>query len=143
MPATNKLSPSQAGVDRIPTPFDWVSLYGLDDHLIGMPEPPSPALAATSAQLRLVLMHAPSGLLDLGDYRFDLALAGHVHGGQIALPGGFTLLVPEGALSRRFARGYFELDPGRWLLVSRGVGFTNLPIRFHADPEIHLVTVRA
>jgi predicted MPP superfamily phosphohydrolase len=81
-------------------------------------------------------MHAPSGLLDLGGERFEVALCGHTHGGQIALPGGTPLLVPHGALSRRYARGQFRLAPGQTLVVSVGVGCVVLPLRLFAPPEV-------
>jgi predicted MPP superfamily phosphohydrolase len=81
-------------------------------------------------------MHSPSSLLDIGTQLFDLALCGHTHGGQIALPGGIPIVVPGGALCRRYSRGRFELPGGRTLLVSTGVGLTGLPVRLFADPEI-------
>jgi hypothetical protein len=130
-----------AGIDvltnrstRLAPPYQWVSVCGLDDHWLGQPD----ATAATDGAdgYRVVLMHAPSGLLDLGAHRFDLALCGHTHGGQIALPGGVPLLVPNGSLSRRYARGRFELGDGRTLVVSLGVGCVLLPFRLFSDPEI-------
>jgi predicted MPP superfamily phosphohydrolase len=119
---------------RLPAPFDGVWICGLDDHWSGRPD----AAAATSGAdgVRVVLMHAPSGLLDLKDERFDVALCGHTHGGQLALPGGRPLIVPHGALSRRYARGRFDLGDGRTLLVSVGLGCVVLPVRLFAPPEI-------
>ena len=118
----------------LPAPYDRVWICGLDDHWSGRPD----ARAATRGAdgLRVVLMHAPSGLLDLEDERFDLALCGHTHGGQVALPGGTPVIVPHGALSRRYARGRFDLGMGRTLLVSVGLGCVVLPLRLFAAPEI-------
>ena len=133
-----------AGIDvltnrsaRLPPPYQWVSVCGLDDHWLGQPD----AKAATDGAdgYRVVLMHAPSGLLDLGAHRFDLALCGHTHGGQIALPGGVPVVVPQGSLSRRYARGRFDLGDGRTLVVSLGVGCVLLPFRLFSDPEIIVV----
>lgn len=118
---------------RLAPPFDWVWICGLDDHWGGRPDG---AAAMTGASgVRVVLMHAPSGLLDLGEERFELALCGHTHGGQIALPGGAPIVVP-GALSRRYSRGRFLLQPDRTLIVSVGLGCVVLPFRLFADPEI-------
>jgi predicted MPP superfamily phosphohydrolase len=86
-------------------------------------------------------MHAPSGLLDLGEERFDLALCGHTHGGQIALSDGTPIIVPHGRLSRRYARGRFDFQDGRTLVVSVGLGCVLLPLRLFADPEIVLCTL--
>ena len=78
---------------RLPPPFDRVWICGLDDHPGGTPN--ADAALASAAGVRVVLMHSPSNLLDLGRRRFDLALCGHTHGGQIALPGGIPLVVPK------------------------------------------------
>jgi len=119
---------------QLDAPFQHVWICGLDDHGLGRPDA---AAALTDAEgVRIVLMHAPSGLLDLGEERFDLALCGHTHGGQLALPGGVPLIVPHGRLSRRYARGRFSIGESRTLVVSVGVGCVVLPLRLFADPEI-------
>jgi len=119
---------------QLAPPFDGVWICGLDDHSSGRPDPLS-ALAGADG-IRVVLMHAPSGLLDLAGERFDLALCGHTHGGQLALPGGVPIVVPHGRLSRRYSRGRHEVGAGRTLVVSVGVGCVVLPLRLFADPEI-------
>jgi predicted MPP superfamily phosphohydrolase len=132
---------------RLPPPHEAVRVCGLDDHLTGYPDAAEalddPAGPASDVGVRLVLMHAPSGLLDLGARPFALALAGHTHGGQIALPGGRPLLVPGGRLSRRYHAGDYELGEGRRLLVSRGVGQSTVPFRWNAPPEVHLLNLCA
>jgi uncharacterized protein len=125
---------------RLPAPFDRVWICGLDDHWYGRPD--GFATIAGAEGIRVLLMHAPSGLLDLDGQRFDLALCGHTHGGQIALPGGTPIIVPGGGLSRRYARGRFELGPEKTLLVSVGLGCVVLPLRLFAEPEIMVCTLR-
>jgi predicted MPP superfamily phosphohydrolase len=119
---------------RLGHPFQQVWICGLDDHESGRPDAGS-ALADADG-FRIVLMHAPSGLLDLGKERFDLALCGHTHGGQIALPGGIPIVVPHGRLSRKYPHGRFDLGGGRTLVVSVGLGCVVLPLRVFARPEI-------
>ena len=119
---------------RLDPPFEQVWICGLDDHAYGQPD--AAAALAGADGIRIVLMHAPSGLLDLGKERFDLALCGHTHGGQIALPRGIPIIVPRGRLSRRYARGRFNLGEGRTLIVSVGLGCVVVPLRLFADPEI-------
>jgi hypothetical protein len=87
-------------------------------------------------RVRLLLVHAPEALLF--PLQFDLALCGHTHGGHIALPGGVPILVP-GPASRRFAHGRYDLEDGRTLIVSRGVGSTEVALRLNADPDILVV----
>ncbi len=119
---------------RLESPFDNVWICGLDDHSSGQPDGPAALMGADG--IRVLLMHSPSGLLDLGDERFDLALCGHTHGGQLALPGGIPIVVPHGRLSRRYARGRFGIEEGGTLVVSVGLGCVVLPLRLFADPEI-------
>ena len=124
---------------QLEPPFGEVWICGVDDHSGGRPDA---AAALTGADgIRVVLMHAPSGLLDLGAEHFDLALCGHTHGGQLALPGGIPVVVPHGRLSRRYSRGRHELEAGRTLVVSVGVGCVVLPLRLFADPEIVVCTL--
>jgi len=119
---------------KLPAPFDAVTLCGLDDPIRGRPDAKSAMDGADGA--RVVIMHAPDGLLTLGDRRFCLALCGHTHGGQIALPGGRPIILPAGRLSRTYAAGRFDLDRGRTLIVSRGVGCSTVPARLFASSEI-------
>jgi hypothetical protein len=124
---------------RLGPPFDQIWICGLDDHWHGHPD--ADAAFAGAEGTRVVLMHAPSGILDIGTNRFDLALCGHTHGGQMALPGGIPIAVPNGALSRRYARGLYSLESGGTLIVSVGVGCVGLPFRTYADPEILMCTL--
>jgi uncharacterized protein len=124
---------------RLPAPFDAVGLCGLDDHVKGAPD--AAAAFATAAPIRVVLMHGPGSLLDIGPRPFAVALCGHTHGGQIALPNGWPLLTACGPLARRYSAGRYDLDGGRTLLVSRGVGYTALPIRLNAPPAVTVCTI--
>lgn len=123
----------------LPAPHDDVTLYGLDDPIGGNPsyEPPT-----ASSPVRIILMHAPDGLLTLGESHFDLAVCGHTHGGQITF-GPLRPYLPYGELSRKFAGGLYRLGPDgeRALVVSRGVGCSTLPIRFGAGAQVHLFTI--
>jgi predicted MPP superfamily phosphohydrolase len=127
---------------RLPPPFQHIWICGLDDFLSGQPD--ARATLAGADGVRLVLMHAPSNLMDLQGERFDLALCGHTHGGQIALPGGSPLLVAQGPLSRTYSRGRFGIDHGGVLIVSVGIGCSTVPLRLNSEPEIivcRMVTV--
>ena len=126
---------------RLPAPHGDVLICGLDDPIHGKPD-----LEATldgEDGVRVILMHAPDGLRQLGDERFALALCGHTHGGQIASPSGKAIVVPSGALSRRYLGGLYRLgdDGERALLVSRGIGCSTIPVRLFAPPEVHLITL--
>lgn len=120
----------------LPHPFDNISVCGLDDHIAG--EPDAQRCFAAARDVRVVLMHDPAGVLDIGERPFHVALCGHTHGGQIALPNGRPILVASGPLSRRYNAGRYPLSRNRTLLVSRGVGFGALPIRWNSPSSVSL-----
>jgi predicted MPP superfamily phosphohydrolase len=121
----------------LPSPFEHVVLYGADDPWTGV-APSLPLFAPDDDRVRVVLVHAPEAMLQLGDEPFDVAICGHTHGGHIALPGGVPILVP-GPLSRTYAHGRFALPGDRTLIVSRGVGSTEVSLRLNAAPDIVLL----
>lgn len=125
---------------RLPPPFEDLWICGLDDHWSGRPD--ARAALAGADGVRILLMHQPSGLLDLAGERVEVAFCGHTHGGQLALPGGFPLVLPHGRLSRRYSRGAHPLGPGGTLFVSRGIGCSTLPLRAFSSPDVLLCTLR-
>ena len=127
---------------RLASPYERLWVCGLDNTEQGTPDG-ARALAGANG-LRLILMHSPDGLTALGSEPFAVAFTGHVHGGQFVLPGGKSLISSKGPLSQKYLfGGLFELGPPgeRILLVSRGIGQGSLPMRFRADPEVHVCTL--
>jgi predicted MPP superfamily phosphohydrolase len=121
-------------------PFGDVTICGLDDPIRGAPRADLALDGATGT--RVVLMHSPDGLDAIGERPFDLALCGHTHGGQIALPWGQPVIVPRGRLSRRYCSGQHTVGGGAGiLLVSHGVGCSTIPVRAFAAPEVHLCLI--
>ena len=122
----------------LPDPHGDIALLGLDDPIWGMPE----YRELPESAVHIILMHAPDGLMTIGDRHFDLALCGHTHGGQITL-GGLKPYLPHGKLSRDYAAGLYRIgDSGdRALVVSHGVGCSTVPVRLGARAQVHLLTV--
>jgi len=91
-------------------------------------------------QLAIGLMHAPDVVSEWALNGFDLALAGHTHGGQVRLPG-VGAVVTNCSLPAALASGLSRV--GRtWLHVSPGLGTgKHAPIRFLAPPEATLLRV--
>ncbi|HEX6630141.1 MAG TPA: metallophosphoesterase [Gemmatimonadaceae bacterium] len=126
---------------RLAAPYDGLWLCGLDDPEEGFPDPAAAFAGADGT--RLVLMHSPDGLRALAGHPFAMAFCGHVHGGQCWI-GDRSMIGVHGEHNTRCRRGgLFDLDGdgGRLLLVSRGIGQGNLPLRRGADPEVHLCTL--
>jgi len=68
-----------------------------------------------------------------------LTLAGHTHGGQVALPFIGRPVVPS-RYGQRYAVGHVE-ERGKHLFVTSGVGTSILPLRFRVPPEVLLLRV--
>ncbi len=124
---------------RLPPPHDDVVIYGLDDPWTGEPEMNRSEQA--NGALAIGLCHAPDGVTTFARGGVPLMLCGHTHGGQIALPGGRPIVLPPGPHSRQMPCGRYEVD-GVTVIVSKGVGTTELPIRTFAAPEVVCVDVR-
>lgn len=120
-------------------PFEGVSICGFDDPWTGNADPAT--TFAGAGPIRIFLTHSPDGLLLLKQEQFDVAFAGHTHGGQVAFPDGTQIVTAGGPLSRAYGRGQFELAGNGPLIVSRGVGCSNVPIRINSDPELIICTL--
>jgi uncharacterized protein len=86
----------------------------------------------------LLLTHNPDVFPNV-PARVALTLAGHTHGGQVALPLIGRPVVPS-RYWQRYAYGVVVED-GRTLFVSPGIGTSIIPVRFRVPPEISIVTV--
>ena len=121
----------------LPPPWEQVTVVGLDDPWTGSCDAEAAFATVPEHSARIVLCHAPDGLLQLENRRFDLYLCGHTHGGQIATPWG-PLVMPRGTLCRQFHAGPRQMH-GSTVLVSRGVGGVELPLRLYAPPDVIVV----
>jgi uncharacterized protein len=92
----------------------------------------------------IVLYHCPFPDLVASERapRVDLFCAGHVHGGQVALPG-YGAIITLSRFGKRFERGlYPDADGfGFPLYVSRGIGMEGgrPRVRFASRPEVALI----
>lgn len=98
--------------------------------------------ADLSAAVRIAVMHSPEPwLLDrFAADGYDLAVAGHTHGGQVRIPFG-PAIVTNCGLDVWRARGLSDWN-GMALSVSAGLGTgPYAPIRFACRPEVSLLTL--
>jgi predicted MPP superfamily phosphohydrolase len=88
---------------------------------------------------RLILAHFPDHLRMATLLRPDIYFAGHTHGGQICLPGGFPPIRHD-SLPRHLCKGVHRVAD-TWLVISRGLGFTGLPFRVFCPAEVIELTL--
>ena len=96
--------------------------------------------ADRDADLRILLCHFPDIVRRLPAGAFELVLAGHFHGGQLALPSPWGRVRLKD-LRATYWEGLFE-TPAGVLHVSRGLGTSFVPFRLWARPEATLLTLR-
>lgn len=89
---------------------------------------------------RIVLAHYPDLIKSMRGKEVDLYLAGHTHGGQVCLPNEFPIIRHD-SLPRRLCKGAHEYA-GSCLVVTRGMGFTTLPIRVFCPAEVAEIVIR-
>ena len=140
----------------------WVA--GLDDIMSGKPDLPRTVSAIPPGAAVILLSHNPTVLPQVADHPW-LVLAGHTHGGQLALP----FIGPRGTMKtpgiRQFARfwesvhvrarggnpravctyrypeGWFQEGRAR-MYVNRGVGMSDSePLRLNCPPEVAVFTL--
>lgn len=131
---------------RLDTAGGPLWLAGLGDQIAFLPRrrglPPGiDDLAGTLAQVAddgapvIMMAHEPDVFARMPD-RVTLTLSGHTHGGQVRFLG-WAPIVPS-RYGRRYAYGHVR-EVGRDLVVSGGIGTSQLPIRFGIPPEIVLI----
>jgi uncharacterized protein len=117
-------------------------------HVIGLEDrrgrDSGPALArllaaAPVATPVVVLAHYPHTFATTAAAGIPLTLAGHTHGGQVAVPG-LPRVNPARLLMTRHDGGLFA-DGGAALHVSRGLGTGCQPLRIGVPPEITILTL--
>ncbi len=126
---------------------------------------PAPVLEQIPADIpRIVLSHNPDSARVLKQWRVDLQLSGHTHGGQIVIPNYGPILsvlpkirqyVPRPLRNRlpylkdcakvvkhwNWSEGWHQVDKNQ-MYVNRGLG-TYLPGRFWCPPEVTVITLES
>lgn len=114
-------------------------LVGVSDFLEGKHDVGG-ALRNVAIDAPIVLITHNPDVFPLVPNRVCLTIAGHTHGGQVALPLVGRLIVPS-KYGQRYAIGHIR-EQGRDLFVTSGVGTSIIPIRFRVPPEIVFLEIR-
>lgn len=91
---------------------------------------------------RIFLFHYPECMEEMTRNKIDLYLAGHTHGGQVALPF-YGALITLSATGKRYEAGLYQLNQTH-LYVNRGIGMEggSAPrVRFCARPEVTVIEI--
>lgn len=99
----------------------------------------SPTLALSPRDFVVLLVHTPDYIEDVSVANTDLALAGHTHGGQVRLFG-FAPILPS-HYGNRFITGLTYNTSKIPMIVTNGIGTSQMPIRIGAPAEIIMITL--
>lgn len=89
---------------------------------------------------KVLLSHSPQTYEVAAEAGIDFLMAGHTHGGQICLPGGY-ILMHDGSSPRHILSGPWREGTLQGY-TSRGTGASGLTVRLNCPPEVTLHTLR-
>ncbi|MFK7909623.1 MAG: metallophosphoesterase [Akkermansiaceae bacterium] len=118
-----------------------IHLLGTDSIWSGSVDAPACYRGHTTETV-IALVHEPDVFDTLRqNYRVDLQLSGHTHGGQCRVP-----LIGYAPVKVRYGRNYiygdYEAADSR-IFVSRGLGTVGQSVRFACKPEVAILTLRS
>jgi len=113
-------------------------LAGIADEMTRLPDAELALARVPVGATVLALTHNPDVFPEL-PARIALTVAGHTHGGQVALPFFGRLVVPS-HFGTRYAAGLI-IEGTRRLFVTSGIGTSIYPVRFRVPPEIAVLTL--
>jgi len=113
----------------------WIC--GIDDpRFFGTHDLTAARRAVPMNEIAILLSHAPDIWHEAEMAGYSLMIAGHTHGGQLCLPGGFPL-VRNSAAPRALTAGAWRLGKMQGY-TSRGTGACSVPARLFCPPEVTL-----
>ncbi|GGK40491.1 putative metallophosphoesterase [Deinococcus malanensis] len=118
---------------------DDLYLAGVDSLLRGNPDVEGALQARPRAGACLLLSHHPNVLPSVPPDRVGLALCGHTHGGQVAVPG-LAWLYRHTPCGSRFLKGWVTAPVQAY--VSTGAGVSGVPFRWGAHAEVVVLDLR-
>ena len=93
--------------------------------------------------LSLLLCHQPETYMwGLENYKIDLMLCGHTHGGVVRLPFVGGLYAPEQEWFPRYDKGYYSNGKAN-MIISSGLDGAGMVPRFNNPLEVTVVTIKS
>jgi uncharacterized protein len=117
---------------------DTLWIAGIDETLLGHPDPPAAFSQVPNGAAALALWHEPQFAEQAAAQGAFLQLSGHTHGGQIRIPGVGPVGLP--IHGKRYVMG-LNHAAGMAIYTARGVGVYRPPLRFNCPPEVTLISL--
>jgi uncharacterized protein len=113
--------------------IDGITFVGVDDLRDG-----KPVLPPLDTPFNILLTHEPD-YFETRTTAFNIALAGHLHGGQITIFGKYAPILPT-MYKQKYRSGMVSNGISK-IYVSKGLGGSvfGFPLRFFAPPEVVVI----
>jgi predicted MPP superfamily phosphohydrolase len=100
-----------------------------------------PTVGLKDKDFVILLTHTPDYAQDYDIRHTDLALAGHTHGGQVVIFGRAPMVPSH--YGQRFLTGLKYTSAGIPIIITNGIGTSQLPIRVGAPAEVVIITLHS
>lgn len=91
-------------------------------------------------RLKILLAHEPSRYANYAEAGVDIVFSGHVHGGQVIIPGKGGLISPDMEFFPKLYKGEYHFGD-MTMYLSAGLGNSILPLRINNYPEIVVLDI--
>ncbi len=91
-----------------------------------------------AGECKIVLAHNPDTADSYFRTRIDLMISGHTHGGQVQLPFAGPPILP--VQNKLYSNGFIRAKKTN-LFISKGLGWSIIPVRFNCYPEISVLNL--
>ncbi len=88
----------------------------------------------------ILLSHSPKKALEYEDFKSDLILSGHIHGGQVRVPILGALVSPEGGFFPKHNKGLYNIE-NKKLYIDSGLGNSTIQVRTLNRVQISLIEI--
>lgn len=121
---------------------DSIYLCGTKDLTVDTPDIDKSLAGANDNDFVIMLSHNPALFNDIDKNRVHLMYSGHNHGGQVNVFGLYAPYLPGPDKTQRYVKGHIQ-SKGSHLIVSTGIGTTQIPFRFCANPQVTITTLKS
>lgn len=90
---------------------------------------------ASRASYQILIAHNPTHVPAYREWKADLVVAGHFHGGLVRVPFFGAVITPQLKIFPRYSGGIYR-EGQTTTVVSRGIGEHTIPIRLFNTPEV-------
>ena len=117
-----------------------ILITGTDDPFNFYTESALLCLETKGYDFKIAMVHTSELARAASEYKYDLYLCGHTHGGQICIKNGVPLISHQFE-GKKFNHGLWKLG-NMTGYTSRGAGVSGMPVRFNCPAEVTIIKLQ-